>query len=220
MTVNHAGSLRQGSPRHGFRRSTLGRRKIVAVHRQGFQSDCPGSRPAADESPTVTVAVRALRKEAVAELRTPGQENQPTPMPQFTPNNPRQAARQYAAALRNGHTLGAVNLSFLRDLASRCSELRQELAVYFGITDRDRSPSVEGALPQLRKKVSVFLVTGTKTQTVLEKVTFIGTRKGFWRIEHASGERATITPGPNVLLDANQKLDLFTQAPPTVTVEA
>lgn len=138
-------------------------------------------------------------------------------MPQLTPKNPHQAARQYAAALRDGHTLGAVNLSFLRDLAGGSQELRRELAVYFGIGNRDGSPSVEAALPQLRKKVPVFLVTGTKTQTVLEKVTFIGTRKGFWRIEHAGGERTTITPGPNVLLDTDRKLDLFTQAPPKVT---
>lgn len=139
-------------------------------------------------------------------------------MPQPTPKNPRQAAEQYAAALRSGHILGAVNLSFLRELATRSPDLRQELAVYFGITDRDRSPSVEAALPQLRKKVPVFLVTGTKTKSVLEQVTFIGTRKGFWRIERASGERTTITPGPNVLLDADQKIDLFTQGPPTISV--
>jgi hypothetical protein len=142
-------------------------------------------------------------------------------MPQLTPKDPHQAARQYAAALRDGHTLGAVDLNFLRDLASRSPELRRELAVYFGITDLDRNPSVEAALPQLRKKVPVFLVTGTKTKSVLEQVTFIGTRRGFWRIERASGERATITPGPNVLLDADQKIDLFTQAPPTaITIGA
>lgn len=136
-------------------------------------------------------------------------------MPQPTPKNPRQAAQQYAVALRSGHNLGAVNLSFLRELATRSPDLRRELAVYFGITHRDGSPSIEAALPQLRKRVPVFLVTGTKTKSVLEPVTFIGTRKGFWRIEHVSGERTTITPGPNVLLDADRKIDLFTQAPPT-----
>ncbi len=140
-------------------------------------------------------------------------------MPQPTPTNPRQAAQQYAVALRSGHILGAVNLSFLRELATLSPDLRRELAVYFGIT-RDENPSVEAALPQLRKRVPVFLVTGTKTKSVLEQVTFIGTRRGFWRIEHASGERATITPGPNVLLDADRKIDLFTQGPTTITVEA
>ncbi len=139
-------------------------------------------------------------------------------MPHATPKNPHQAARQYVAALREGHPLGAIELGFLRDLATRSPDLRRELAVYFGFTDRDRSPSVQAALPQLRKKVPVFLVTGTKTQTALEKVTFIGTRKGFWRIEHANGERATITPCPNVLLDADRKIDLFTQSPTTITV--
>lgn len=156
-------------------------------------------------------------KKAVAKTKVSEQHNFPTFMPQLTPKNPHQAAQQYAAALRTGCTLGAVNLAFLRDLATRSPELRRELAGYFGITSRERDASVEPALPQLRKKVPVFLVTGTKTKTVLEKVTFIGTRQGFWRIQHASGERATITPGPNVLLDADQKLDLFTQAPPKVT---
>lgn len=115
-------------------------------------------------------------------------------MPQPTPTNPRQAAQQYAVALRSGHILGAVDLSFLRELAIRSPDLRRELAVYFGITNRDENPAVEAALPQLRKRVPVFLVTGTKTQTVLEKVTFIGTRRGFWRIEHASGERTRTRP--------------------------
>lgn len=138
-------------------------------------------------------------------------------MPQLTPANPRQAAQQYAVALRNGHIPGAVNLDFLRELATRSQDLRRELAVYFGITNRDGIASGAAALPQLRKKVPVFLVTGTKTLTVLEKVTFLGTRKGFWRIQHASGERATITPGPSVLLDVDRKIDLFTQALRKVT---
>ena len=137
-------------------------------------------------------------------------------MPQLTPKNPRQAAQQYAAALRTGCTQGAINLGFLRELATHSPELRRELAVYFGIIDcNGNRPEVR--LPQLRKKVPVFLVTGTRTETVLEKVTFLCTQKGFWRIQYASGRRATITPGPNVLLDADKKIDLFTQAPPTIT---
>lgn len=139
-------------------------------------------------------------------------------MPQLTPKNPHQAAQQYAAALRTGCTLGAVSLRFLRELATLSPELRHQLGVYFGIIERDGSPA-EVRLPQLRKQVPVFLVTGTKTKTVLEPVTFIGTRKGFWRIQHASGERATITPGSNVLLDADKKTDLFTQAPPTIAFD-
>lgn len=138
-------------------------------------------------------------------------------MPQLTPKNPHQAARQYAAALRTGCTLGAIDLSFLRELATLSPELRHQLGVYFGIMDRDGSPAVV-RLPQLRKQVPVLLVTGTKTRTVLEKVTFVGTQKGFWRIQYASGRRATITPGPNVLLDTDRKLDLFTQAPPSITL--
>ena len=140
-------------------------------------------------------------------------------MPQLTPKNPHQAARQYAAALRTGCTLGAIDLHFLRELATLSPELRHQLGVYFGIMERDGSPAVV-RLPQLRKQVPVFLVTGTRTKTVLEKVTFLCTQKGFWRIQYANGRRATITPGPNVLLDADRKLDLFTQAPPSITVQA
>ncbi len=135
-------------------------------------------------------------------------------MPQLTPKNPHQAAQQYAAALRRGCALGAINLNYLRELATHSPELRRELGVYFGILNCNQS--VEVRLPQLRKQVPVLLVTGTKTKTVLEKVTFVGTQKGFWRIQYASGERATITPGPNVLLDADRKIDLFTQASPTI----
>lgn len=138
-------------------------------------------------------------------------------MPQLTPKNPHQAAQQYAAAIRTGCTLGAINLSFLRELATRSPELRHQLGVYFGIIERDGRPAVV-RLPQLHKQVPVFLVTGTRTKTVLEKVTFVGTQKGFWRIQYANGRRATITPGPNVLLDADKRMDLFTQAPPTITL--
>jgi hypothetical protein len=139
-------------------------------------------------------------------------------MPEITPKNPHQAAQQYAAALRTGCTLGAINLGFLRELATHSPELRRELAVYFGIIDRNGGRPAEVRLPQLRKKVPVVLVTGTRTETVLEKVTFLCTQKGFWRIQYAGGRRATITPGPNVLLDADRKFDLFTQAPPTITL--
>ena len=139
-------------------------------------------------------------------------------MPQLTPTNARQAAQQYAVALRSGHALGAVNLSYLRELAIHSTELRSELGVYFGIIERNGGPA-EVRLPQLRKKVPVLLVTGTRSKTVLEKVTFVGTQKGFWRIQYASGRRATITPGPNVLLDADRKIDLFTQGPPTITAQ-
>jgi len=113
-------------------------------------------------------------------------------MPQLTPKNPPQAAQHYAAALRTGCALGAVSLSFLRELAILSPELRHQLGVYFGIMERDGSPA-EVRLPQLRKQFPVLLVTGTKTKTVLEQVTFVGTKKGFWRIQYASGERATIT---------------------------
>jgi len=140
-------------------------------------------------------------------------------MPQLTPKNPHQAAQQYAAAFRTGCTLGAIDLSFLRELATLSPELRHQLGVYFGIIERDGSPG-EVRLPQLRKQVPVLLVTGTRTTTVLEKVTFVGTQKGFWRIQYASGRRVTITPGPSVLLDADRKIDLFTQAPPSITVQA
>lgn len=139
-------------------------------------------------------------------------------MPLLTPENPHQAARQYTAALREGHALGAVNLGYLRDLAARCPELRQELALYFGFTIHENSNHTAVALPQLRKKVPVFLVTVTKTKSVLEPVTFVRTRKGFWQIEHAGGQRTTIMPGPNVLLDALRKIDLFTQAPSTLAL--
>ena len=141
-------------------------------------------------------------------------------MPQLTPKNPHQAAQQYAAALRSGCTPGAIDLNFLRELAARSPELRRELGVYFGIIERDGGRPAEVALPQLRKQVPVLLVTGTRTKTVLEQVTFVGTQKGFWRIQYASGRRATITPGPSVLLDAGKKIDLFTQAPPTITLQA
>ena len=139
-------------------------------------------------------------------------------MPQLTSQNPHQAAREYAVALRSGCALGAIDLQFLRDLATQSPELRRELALYFGISSRDGGCPAEVALPQIRKNVPVFLVTGTRTKTVLEKVTFVGTRKGFWRIQYGSGRRATITPGPNVLLDTDRKLDLFTQAPPSITL--
>lgn len=141
-------------------------------------------------------------------------------MPQLTPKNPHQAAQQYAAALRRGCGLGAVNLAFLRELATHSPELRRELGIYFGMINRNGSCPAEVALPQLRKQVPVLLVTGTKTKTVLERVTFVGTQKGFWRIQYADGRRATITPGPNVLLDADRKIDLFTQASPTITLHA
>lgn len=140
-------------------------------------------------------------------------------MPQLTPTNACQAAEQYAVTLRSGQALGAVNLSYLRELATLCPDLRHQLGVYFGVIERDGSLAVV-RLPQLRKKVPVFLITGTRTQTVLEKVTFVGTQKGFWRIQYAGGRRATITPGPNVLLDHDKKIDLFTQAPPTITLQA
>lgn len=157
-------------------------------------------------------------KEAIAEIRASEQHNLPTFMPQLTPKNPHQAARQYAAALRSGCTPGAIDLNFLRELAARSPELRRELGVYFGIIEHDGGRPAEVALPQLRKQVPVLLVTGTRTKTVLEKVTFVGTQKGFWRIQYASGERATIIPGPNVLLDADKRIDLFTQGPPTITL--
>jgi hypothetical protein len=148
-------------------------------------------------------------------MKASEQHNLQTFMPQLTPKNPHQAAQQYAVGLRTGRALGAINLSFLRELAILSPALRHELGVYFGIIDRNGSRPAEVALPQLRKKVPVFLVTGTKTKTVLEKVTFLCTQKGFWRIQYGNGRRATITPGPNVLLDADKKTDLFTQSPPT-----
>jgi hypothetical protein len=134
-------------------------------------------------------------KEAVAKIEASEQHNLPTFMPQLTPKNPHQAAQQYAATLRSGCTPGAIDLNFLRELAARSPELRRELGVYFGIIERDGSPAVV-RLPQLRKQVPVLLVTGTRTKTVLEQVTFVGTQKGFWRIQYASGRRATITPVP------------------------
>ncbi len=73
-------------------------------------------------------------------------------MPQLTPKNPHQAAQQYAATLRSGCTLGAIDLSFLRELATLSPELRHQLGVYFGIIERDESPA-EVRLPQLRKQV-------------------------------------------------------------------
>lgn len=132
-------------------------------------------------------------------------------MPQLIPTPLPDAAKHYANQFRTGRVSGAINIAHLRECAALSADLRNAMARYFGWQRQE----VE-TLPQIQKKQKVDLVTGSKKQTCLETVTFIRTERGFWRIEHADGRRAYITPGPNVLIGregANKGVDLFTGKP-------
>jgi hypothetical protein len=107
---------------------------------------------------------------------------------------------------------GTFNIPNLQACAMRSPDLRTQLGIFFGILTPEGQLPGQTKLPQIRKNIPAYLMTGTKNKVCTEAVTYKGTRQGFWRVQHRTGRTFAYTPGPEVLV-TSEGIDLFTGKP-------